>query len=183
MTIIERQQPSAEKVLWRTRWDNEYNQLDLTFAKLLQHVGLVIEFVPLKERPAVEIRVENYTIYKTLNKITETPEYIALSCAFSGNDSQKLYETKLNWDKNTSAQVEAFYWRRHSEKLESELNTVNNTFTQSEKRKLEIERLGSNAMIDKILRPLGISELSLSDIQNILLRMFEKEMKNTFEVN
>lgn len=183
MSIIEQPGARTEKVLWRTRWDNEYNQLDLSFAKLLQHLGLGIDFVRVPGKPAVEIKVENLTIYQVLNKITETPEYITLSCAFSGSDSRKLYETKAKWGNDVKARVEAFYWRRHSEKLEMEINTPNNTLSENERRKLEVEKLGSTAMIDKILKPLGLSELSVSDIQKILLAMFEIEMQDHLENN
>lgn len=181
MSIIEQPQTTAEKVLWRTRWDNEYDQLDLAFAKLLQHLGLGIDFVRVPGKPAVEIKVENDTIYQTLNTITQTPEYATLSCAFSGEDSQKLYEATPKWDKNIKAQVEAFYWRRHSEKLERELNLQNDTISTHKRKKLEIEKMGSAAMIDKILKPQALSELSVSDIQTILIGMFEKEMKHQFE--
>ena len=172
MSIVE-SPTKTPNVLWRTRWDNEYNQLDVAFAKLLKHVGVGIDFVKLPDKPAIAIMVSDDSLYQTLNTIIETPEYATLSCAFIGEDNRQLYENKTSWDNNFKAQVEAFYWRRHTENLDKEINA--STLPENQKRKLEVEKLGSAAMIDKILRPRGLSELSISDIQKVLLSMFEKE--------
>lgn len=180
MSITEISNHKTETILWRTRWDNEYTQLDLALAKLLQSVGVGIEFVKVEGKPAVEIKVENYPLYEVLNNITQKPEYIALNSAFSGENLRMIYQNDSSWDTNTRAQVEAFYWRRHAENLEAQLTNINNKFSIEERRKIEVVRLGSNAMIDKILRPLGVSELSVSQIQTMLLKMFDEEYQKNF---
>ncbi len=165
----------SRRELWRNRFNDKYN-LDLVFASLLNRIygENYINLEKRKDGTSYEINVQDMIVYEHLNKVTETPEYKALSHAFSGIQVNEFYNQKtFDWPSDTRKMVESFLWQQRALRLREKI-TRNEISSASEYANLMVEVSGANEYAKKLAMEAGSELPVIALIKNLLIELYNK---------